>query len=199
MTFSGPDDAIAAGIGMVHQHFMLVPVFTVAENVMLGDERGPAPVGFLDRARARARSRARSRRSTDCGSTRTPWSRICRSGVQQRVEIVKALIRDAQVLILDEPTAVLTPQEIDELFAVMRVAARGGQVHRLHHAQAQRGQGDRRPDHGDPPRPGRRHRDSGASETNWPRMMVGRNVQLQVTNDRPVDTAAAPALDGRAA
>jgi general nucleoside transport system ATP-binding protein len=112
----GPGDAMAAGIGMVHQHFMLIPVFTVTENVMLGheDTRG---LGFLNRPRARRRVREAMRGlevPTDALVADLPV------GVQQRVEIVKALMRDAQVLILDEPTAVLTPQEIEDLMRVMR-------------------------------------------------------------------------------
>ncbi|MGH6657908.1 MAG: ABC transporter ATP-binding protein [Actinocrinis sp.] len=118
----GPRDAIASGIGMVHQHFMLVPVFTVAENVVLGDEDVAAgfgaPFGWLDRRRARRDVREVSERY---GLPVDPDARVedLPVGVQQRVEIVKALVREAQVLILDEPTAVLTPQEIDDLFTVM--------------------------------------------------------------------------------
>ena len=116
-TFHGPRDAIAAGIGMVHQHFMLVPVFTVAENVVLGDEQAGF-FGRLDRRRARREVQEVSARY---GLPVDPDARVenLPVGVQQRVEIVKALVREAQTLILDEPTAVLTPQEIDELFTVM--------------------------------------------------------------------------------
>ncbi|HEV2343527.1 MAG TPA: ABC transporter ATP-binding protein [Actinocrinis sp.] len=127
--FHGPRDAIAAGIGMVHQHFMLVPVFTVAENVVLGDETVAAgfgnAFGWLDRRRARRQVREVSERY---GLPINPDARIenLPVGVQQRVEIVKALVREAQVLILDEPTAVLTPQEIDELFAVMNTLRAAG-------------------------------------------------------------------------
>ncbi len=118
VTFAGPGDAMAAGIGMVHQHFMLVPVFTVAENVILGYE----PVkggGMLDLAAARARVKEISDRF---GFEVDPDALIeeLPVGSQQRVEIIKALSRDAEVLILDEPTAVLTPQETDELIAIMR-------------------------------------------------------------------------------
>ena len=113
----GSNDAIAAGIGMVHQHFMLVPVFTVAENVMLGHE--PARGGFLDHASADKLVREVSQRynlpvEPDAVIEDLPI------GVQQRVEIVKALTREVDLLILDEPTAVLTPQETDELLEVMR-------------------------------------------------------------------------------
>ncbi|RKQ34105.1 ABC transporter ATP-binding protein [Kocuria tytonis] len=115
--FSGPGDAMAAGIGMVHQHFMLVPVFTVAENVALGHEstRGMA----LDLNSTRARIREISDRF---GFAVDPDAVVedLPVGVQQRVEIIKALVRDAEVLILDEPTAVLTPRETDELLQIMR-------------------------------------------------------------------------------
>jgi simple sugar transport system ATP-binding protein len=112
-----PNDSIAQGIGMVHQHFMLVPVFTVAENVMLGDETTKR--GFLDRKTVSARVRELSHRY---GLDVDPDALVGQLpvGVQQRVEIVKTLYRDAQILILDEPTAVLTPQEADELFVIMR-------------------------------------------------------------------------------
>ena len=124
--FSGPRDAMAAGIGMVHQHFMLVPVFTVAENVVLGDEptRGG---GVLDRAGAAQRVRETAARF---GFHLDPDAVVgdLPVGVQQRVEIVKALVRDAEVLILDEPTAVLTPQETDELLTIMRGLADSGKA-----------------------------------------------------------------------
>ncbi|WP_114905484.1 ABC transporter ATP-binding protein [Ornithinimicrobium murale] len=117
VTFPGPGDAVLAGIGMVHQHFMLVPVFTVAESVALGYE----PVGtggMLDLASARRKVREISERF---GFDVDPDALIeeLPVGVQQRVEIIKALSRDAQILILDEPTAVLTPQETDELIKIM--------------------------------------------------------------------------------
>ena len=116
--FSGPGDAMAAGIGMVHQHFMLIPVFTVAENVMLGNEQTKFG-GRLDLAAARKRVREISDRfgfdvDPDAIVEELPV------GVQQRVEIIKALSRDARVLVFDEPTAVLTPQETDELMNTMR-------------------------------------------------------------------------------
>ncbi|KQW07894.1 heme ABC transporter ATP-binding protein [Leifsonia sp. Root4] len=116
--FSGPGDAMAAGIGMVHQHFMLIPVFTVAENVMLGHEE----TGFggklnLDAARQRVREI-----SDRFGFHVDPDALIedLPVGVQQRVEIIKALSREAKVLVFDEPTAVLTPQETDEFMVIMR-------------------------------------------------------------------------------
>jgi simple sugar transport system ATP-binding protein len=112
-----PADAIRAGIGMVHQHFMLVPVFSVIENVILGDEptRGPA----LDLQPARQRLRALAR---EFGLDVDPDApvRDLPIGVQQRVEILKALHRRADLLILDEPTAVLAPPEVEQLFHVLR-------------------------------------------------------------------------------
>src|SRR3954469_2840960 len=117
LTFSGPGDAMRAGIGMVHQHFMLIPVFTVAENVELGHERHR--FGFLNRRAAREEVQEVSERY----GLQVPVDALVQDlpvGVQQRVQIIKALIRDAQVLILDEPTAVLTPQETDDLIAIMR-------------------------------------------------------------------------------
>jgi len=124
VTFAGPGDAMAAGIGMVHQHFMLVPVFTVAENVVLGHEpvRGG---GLIDLPEARRRVKEISDRF---GFHVDPDAYIedLPVGVQQRVEIIKALSRQAKVLILDEPTAVLTPQETDELIAIMRQLKESG-------------------------------------------------------------------------
>ncbi|MGB3684675.1 MAG: ABC transporter ATP-binding protein [Ornithinimicrobium sp.] len=115
--FDGPGDAVAAGIGMVHQHFMLIPVFTVAESVALGFEpTGIAGVLNLDQARTRV-----TEISERFGFHVDPDALIedLPVGVQQRVEIIKALSRDAKVLILDEPTAVLTPAETDELISIM--------------------------------------------------------------------------------
>jgi simple sugar transport system ATP-binding protein len=122
--FADPGEAVRRGIGMVHQHFMLVPVFTVAENIVLGFE----PVhhlGLLDRKKARADIRRLSR---EFGLDVEPDALVenLPVGAQQRVEIVKALMRQAQVLILDEPTAVLTPQETEELFKVIRSLAQSG-------------------------------------------------------------------------
>jgi ABC-type uncharacterized transport system ATPase subunit len=121
---SSPRDAIARGIGMVHQHFMLVPVFTVTENVMLGDETTHLG-GFLDRKSPAARIREISDEyslEVDPDS----YVRDLPVGVQQRVEIIKLLYREADILILDEPTAVLTPQEVDELFTIMRSLVNSG-------------------------------------------------------------------------
>ncbi|MDQ1393360.1 MAG: ral nucleoside transport system ATP-binding protein [Acidimicrobiaceae bacterium] len=141
--FSRPKDAIAAGIGMVHQHFMLVPVFTVAENVVLGDERtrsfGRLGFGLLDRRRARQDV---LRVSTQFGLAVDPDALVenLPVGIQQRVEIIKALLRDATLLILDEPTAVLTPGETEDLFAVMRSLKASGHslvfiTHKLNEVQ----------------------------------------------------------------
>jgi ABC-type uncharacterized transport system ATPase subunit len=132
--FRGPGDAMRSGIGMVHQHFMLIPVFTVTENVMLGHEQVNA--GFLARRRARKTVTEISRRY---GLEVPPDALVADLpvGVQQRVEILKALSRDARLLVLDEPTAVLTPQETEELITVMRALRDGGTSivfisHKLH-------------------------------------------------------------------
>jgi len=116
--FSDPGDAIAAGIGMVHQHFMLVPVFTVAENVMLGNE-ATGFGGSLDIDAARRRVREISDRFSFAVNPDAVVEDLP-VGVQQRVEIIKVLSRDARILVFDEPTAVLTPQETDDLMATMR-------------------------------------------------------------------------------
>jgi simple sugar transport system ATP-binding protein len=179
--FDDPGDAIAAGIGMVHQHFMLVPVFTVAENVMLGREQVRGP-GLLDRAAAAAKVRELSDRyrlqvDPDALVEDLPV------GVQQRVEIIKALANDAQVLILDEPTAVLTPQEIDELMEVMRsLKERGTSIvfitHKLREVKAV----------GDRITVIRRGKVIGSAppetaEAELARMMVGREVKLVVDKE----------------
>jgi simple sugar transport system ATP-binding protein len=124
--FTGPGDAIAAGIGMVHQHFMLIPVFTVAENVMLGNEA----TGFAGSLDLDAASKRVAEISQQFGFHVNPDSVIedLPVGVQQRVEIIKALSRDAQVLVFDEPTAVLTPQETDELMGTMRQLKEAGKA-----------------------------------------------------------------------
>lgn len=137
--FKGPGDAMAAGIGMVHQHFMLIPVFTVAENVVLGNEP-TKKLGVLDLDEARKRVRELSKRF---GFDVDPDALVSDLpvGAQQRVEIIKSLIRDAKILVLDEPTAVLTPQETDELMHIMRdLAAAGTSIifitHKLREVQA---------------------------------------------------------------
>ncbi len=122
--FSGPGDAMAAGIGMVHQHFMLIPVFTVAENVVLGNEP-TGKVGNLDIDAARKLVKEISDRF---GFDIDPDAKVqdLPVGAQQRVEIIKSLARDAKILVLDEPTAVLTPQETDELMDIMRGLSKNG-------------------------------------------------------------------------
>jgi simple sugar transport system ATP-binding protein len=179
VTFRSPGDAISAGIGMVHQHFMLVPVFTVAENVMLGREWTTGPLGVLSRSTARAKVRELSERyrldvDPDALVGDLPV------GVQQRVEILKALVHDVDVLILDEPTAVLTPREIDDLIRVMRELRESGKsivfiTHKLREVKAvadritviRRGKvvGEASPQ---------------ASEEELAGLMVGRDVQLVV-------------------
>ena len=179
--FGSPKDAIAAGIGMVHQHFMLVPVFTVAENVTLGIEE-TRPSGLLDRRKTRKDVRELSRRY---GLEIDPDALVenLPVGIQQRVEIVKALVREATVLILDEPTAVLTPAETEDLFRIIRQLTDGGTSvvfisHKLKEVQAiadtitvlRRGAvvGQRPPS---------------ATEDELAALMVGRNVQLRVSKE----------------
>ncbi|MGH2383550.1 MAG: ABC transporter ATP-binding protein [Candidatus Limnocylindria bacterium] len=119
VSFGGPGDAIGAGIGMVHQHFMLVPVFTVTENVMLGVESTHRLFGRLDKPAARRRIMDISQRH----GLRVDPDAVVEDlpvGVRQRIEIIKTLYRWSDVLILDEPSAVLTPQETEDLFGVMR-------------------------------------------------------------------------------
>ena len=118
ITIHSPLDALAAGIGMVHQHFMLIPVFTVAENIVLGHEKTKG-LGMLDLERARKEI---LRVSAEFNFEIDPDALVenLPVGLQQRVEIIRALIYDAKVLILDEPTAVLTPQETDELLRNMK-------------------------------------------------------------------------------
>jgi simple sugar transport system ATP-binding protein len=122
--FTSPADAIAAGIGMVHQHFMLVPVFTVAENVVLGVEPTGA-LGMLNIDEARRMVREIS----DKYSLDLDPDAVIEDlpvGVQQRVEIVKVLLRDAKVVVFDEPTAVLTPSEIIEFFEIVKTLVSAG-------------------------------------------------------------------------
>ncbi len=131
-----PRAAIAAGIGMVHQHFRLVTPFTVAENIVLGHD----PAFLLQRGEIEQRVRALSQQfGLDVDPTARIWQLSV--GEQQRVEIIKALYRDARILILDEPTAVLTPQEADKLFETVRSLARSGRTvifisHKLHEVMA---------------------------------------------------------------
>lgn len=188
-TFDGPGEAMAAGIGMVHQHFMLIPVFTVAENVMLGQEH-VGMAGLLDLAAARREVTEISERY---GFDVDPDAKVedLPVGVQQRVEIIKALVRRADVLILDEPTAVLTPQETDELIAIMRQLKADGTsivfiTHKLREVRAiadritviRRGAvvGEAAPT---------------APEDELASMMVGRSVSLKVDKQpaQPAETA----------
>lgn len=121
--FSGPTDASRRGIGMVHQHFMLVDAFTVTENIILGDE--PAKVGILDKKVA---AQDIKKISKQYGMEVNPKALISNIsvGMQQRVEILKTLYRGANILIFDEPTAVLTPQEIDDLILTMKELVKEG-------------------------------------------------------------------------
>nr|NLI50878.1 ABC transporter ATP-binding protein [Propionibacterium sp.] len=176
--FANPKQAMAAGIGMVHQHFMLVDVFTVAENLMLGREGG----FVLDRARATAKVRELSERY---GMPVEPDALVedLPVGVQQRVEILKALANDARFLVFDEPTAVLTPQEIDDLIAVMRsLRAEGkGIVFITHKLREVRAIADRIT----VMRRGRivGHAEPGTSEAELAELMVGRAVDLRVDKE----------------
>ena len=189
--FHSPGDAIAAGLGMVHQHFMLVPVFTVTENIMLGVE-STGRFGLLRHGEAAQKVQGISARY---GLSVPPQAVVeeLPVGVQQRVEIVKALYREAEVLILDEPTAVLTPQETEELFEVMRSLKAAGKsiifiTHKLKEVLAiadritvlHRGQvaGTTTP--------------AQTNEAELAAMMVGRTVQLRV--DKGPATPAGPVL-----
>jgi general nucleoside transport system ATP-binding protein len=187
----GPSDAIGRGISMVHQHFMLVPVLSVAENILLGAETMANPI-FLDRAEAHRRIVELGTRfgfdidpDVKVGSLSVGW--------QQRVEILKALYRQARILVLDEPTAVLTPQETKEIFAVLRRLADEGHSiifisHKLYEVLEiadritviRRGKvvGSRIP--------------SETDEDDLAALMVGRNVQLVV--DRGESHPGEPAL-----
>jgi simple sugar transport system ATP-binding protein len=138
--FHSPRDALDAGIAMVHQHFRLVSPFTVAENVVLGDHRD---VGRTFLLRSRAIERRVAELSRRFGLAVDPRARVWQLSVgeQQRVEILKALYQDARILILDEPTAVLTPQEADALFETIRAMAADGRTvifisHKLHEVKA---------------------------------------------------------------
>jgi simple sugar transport system ATP-binding protein len=186
-----PADAIRHGIAMVHQHFMLVPVLTVAENIVLGQETMANPV-FLDRNEAHRRIVDLGRRF---GFEIDPDMKVgaLSVGWQQRVEILKALYRESDILVLDEPTAVLTPQETDEIFALLRRLADDGKSvifisHKLYEVLEiadritviRRGRvvGHRIP--------------SETNEDELAELMVGREVQLTV--DRGESNPAAPEL-----
>ena len=138
--FQSPRDALSAGIGMVHQHFRLVEPFSVAENVVLGDHRGEGRRVVL---RSSATERRVEELSRQYGLAVNPKAKIWQLsiGEQQRVEILKALYRDARILIMDEPTAVLTPQEATTLFRTLRAMADEGKTvifisHKLHEVMA---------------------------------------------------------------
>jgi general nucleoside transport system ATP-binding protein len=140
VAFHSPRDALDAGICMVHQHFRLVEPFTVAENIVLGDHRD---IGRSFRIQPRSIERRVAELSTRYGLAVDPRARIWQLSVgeQQRVEILKALYRDARILILDEPTAVLTPQEASSLFETLRTMAVEGRTvvfisHKLHEVMA---------------------------------------------------------------
>ena len=186
-----PADAIGRGIGMVHQHFMLIPVLTVAENILLGAETMANSI-FLDRREARRRIIELGKRF---GFEIDPDARVesLSVGWQQRVEILKALYRQARILVLDEPTAVLTPQETVEIFAVLRRLAAEGQSiifisHKLYEVLEiadritviRRGEvvGSRLP--------------SETDEDDLAELMVGREVQLAV--DRGTSHPTEPVL-----
>jgi simple sugar transport system ATP-binding protein len=178
--FDGPGDAIAAGIGMVHQHFMLIPVFTVAENVVLGVE----PTGRLDHLDL-TKARAQVREINDAYGLEVDPDALIETlpvGVQQRVEIIKVLFRSADLVIFDEPTAVLTPQEVLEFFEIVKGLRDSGKAivfitHKLreireiadHIAVLRRGEIVGHADHPD-----------AVSEAELAEMMVGRPVSFDV-------------------
>ena len=176
----GPRDAIAAGVGMVHQHFQLVPVMTVAENVVLGQEPGGI---MLDLAASVREVRELSERF---GLIVDPTARVetLPVGLQQRVELLKILFRGSRLLVFDEPTAVLTPQETDELFEILRGLVAGGKTvilitHKLNEVMAI----------SDRVTVLRQGRNAGVLETaqtspaEIARAMVGREVLLRVVRD----------------
>ena len=188
---AGPADAIARGINMVHQHFMLVPVLSVADNILLGDETMANRV-FLDRQEAHRRILELGR---SFGFEIDPGAKVSTLSVgwQQRVEILKALYRKARILVLDEPTAVLTPQETEEIFVVLRrLADQGHSIvfisHKLYEVLEiadritviRRGRvvGERKP--------------AETNEDDLAELMVGREVQLTV--DRGTSHPSQPVL-----
>ena len=185
-----PHDAIALGIGMVHQHFMLVEPMTVAENIILGAESG-TPIS-LDLVGAASQIRALSEEfklSIDPNATIENLS----VGQQQRVELLKALYRQARLLILDEPTAVLTPQEVEEFFAILRRMREQGKTviiitHKLSEVLAIS-------DEVTVMRDGRvvgELKTSGTNAAELARLMVGREVLLRV--EKPDAKVGAPQL-----
>ncbi len=181
VAFSGVNDAIALGIGMVHQHFQLIPVFTVAENVILGNELSKN--GLIDIKQARERIRELGQRY---GLGIDPDAKVgdLSVGEQQRVELIKALFREADILILDEPTAVLTPGEVDDFFGVVRSLVDQGKsiifiTHKLREVLAVSDQitvlrGGRVVGTADP---------RTATQQSLANLMVGRDVVFQVEKD----------------
>ena len=189
-----PGDAIARGVGMVHQHFQLVPVMTVAENVILGAEVTRAG-GYIDKREANRRVRELSEQY---GLEIDPTAEVddLPVGLQQRVEIIKALYRHADILILDEPTAVLTPQEANELFRIMReLTERGVSIifitHKLKEVLAVADRivvlrGGRVAGTADP---------KTSTEASLAELMVGRKVILQVEKDDAHPTTPVLTID----
>lgn len=184
VTFHDPSDAIEKGIGMVHQHFMLVPVFNVAENVMLGKEDTKFG-GVLDQKKTAEKI---VKISEDYKFEVNPYDYIkdLPVGIQQRVEIIKLLFRGAEILIFDEPTAVLTPQEADDLFVIIRSLAGQGKsiifiTHKLREVldladriivlRLGKVVGETTPKE--------------ASQSTLASMMVGREVELELTKAKP--------------
>ncbi len=184
VTFQSPSDAIEKGIGMVHQHFMLVPVFNVAENVMLGKEDTRFG-GFLDEKKT---ANAILKISEDYKFEVNPndYIKDLPVGIQQRVEIIKLLFRGAEILIFDEPTAVLTPQEADDLFIILRSLAKEGKsiifiTHKLREVldladrivvlRLGKVIGETTPKE--------------SSQSKLAAMMVGREVELEITKSKP--------------
>ncbi len=179
-----PNDAIEAGIGMIHQHFMLVPTLTVAENVALGMPSNRGLRMDLDRVTERINKLA-ERYSLQVSPEAYVWQLAV--GEQQRVEIIKALYRDAELLVLDEPTAVLTPQEVDDLFVTFkRMAAEGHSLIFISHKLGEvLDISDRITVLRDGKLVGSVPRE-GATKESLARMMVGRDVVL-IRHKEPVD------------
>jgi ABC-type uncharacterized transport system ATPase subunit len=190
---NSPADALAVGIGMVHQHFMLVPVFTVAENIVLGHEQSQRGVITLTDAKTKIKKvcdEFKFEIDPDALIENLPV------GVQQRVEIIRALMYDAKVLILDEPTAVLTPQETDELLNMMRVLKSKGTsiifiTHKLREVKAV----------ADQITVIRRGKvvgtvDPSTSQEQLASLMVGRDVDLNVDKSNSTPGATALKIDG---
>ena len=188
VTINDPNDATALGIGMVHQHFKLVDVFTVLDNIVLGAET--TKMGFLQKKEARKKVQELSERYGLKVDVDAKVEDIT-VGMQQRVEILKMLYRDNEILIFDEPTAVLTPQEIDELMSIMKNLSKEGKSilfisHKLNEIMAVA-------DRVTVLRKGRYVGTVNTCDTNkqeLSNMMVGRPVQLEVVKDEatPADT-----------